>query len=327
VVNLPGLAQAVRVHPGLRGKRELAAVAAVLGGDGDDAAVLPDGDASLVMAAEAIHPSFVAAQPRAAGVAGVVTVLNDLAATGARPLALLDCVVGGDRRTVEEVLSGLRTGADLYGVPVVGGHATMEAGAPPGLSTFAVGRARAPLAARNARPGDAVCLAACLEGEMMVGQGSSFFSHLRGARRERARADLDLLADAAENGEAWAARDVSMPGVAGSLLQLCESAGGLGCALDLDGLPVPPGLPLERWIVTFPSYGFLLVGHPDSLEARFAGAGLALARVGTLDDSGVLRLRAGGEEAPVWDLGEHDLTGLRPPTRDTRHTGRPPGGA
>ena len=42
--------------------------------------------------------------------------LNDLAATGARPLALLDCVVAGDRRTVEDVLDGLRTGAELYRV-------------------------------------------------------------------------------------------------------------------------------------------------------------------------------------------------------------------
>lgn len=312
-MNLPALARAVRAHPGLRAKRDLAAVAAVLGGDGDDAAVLADGEGSLVLAAEAIHPPFVAAQPRAAGVAGVVTVLNDLAATGARPLALLDCVVAGDRRTVEEVLDGLRTGAELYRVPVVGGHATTEAGAPPGLSTFGVGRASAPLAARNARPGDPVCLAACLEGEMMVASGSSFFSHLRGPRRARARDDLDLLPAAAEAGEAWAARDVSMPGVAGSLLQLCESAGGLGCSLDLDRLPVPPGLTLERWIVTFPSYGFLLVGEPEPLAARFAAAGLTLARVGTLDDTGALRLRAGGDQEPVWDLSEQDLTGLRPP--------------
>ena len=312
-MNLPALAHAVRTHPGLRGKRGLAAVASVLGGDGDDAAVLPDRDGHLVLAAEAIHPPFVAAQPRAAGVAGVVTVLNDLAATGARPIALLDCVVGGDRRLVEEVLEGLRIGAELYGVPVVGGHSTMESGVAPGLSTFGVGRAAAPLSARNARAGDAVCLATCLEGEMMVGAGSSFFSHLRGPRRPRARADLDLMPEAAEAGEAWAARDVSMPGVAGSLLQLCESAGGLGCALDLDTLPVPAGQTLERWIVTFPSYGFLLVGHPEPLAARFGGAGLTLARVGTLDGTGALRLRADEREEPVWDLSQEDLTGLRPP--------------
>src|SRR5687767_8766211 len=104
-MNLPALARAVREHPGLRGKRELTTVAAAFGGDGDDAALVEDGDAgSLVLAAEAIHPAFVAAQPRAAGVAGVVTVLNDLAATGARPLALLDCLVAGSRRVAEQVL-------------------------------------------------------------------------------------------------------------------------------------------------------------------------------------------------------------------------------
>ena len=43
------------------------------------------------------------------------------------------------------------------------------------------------------------------------------------------------------------------------------------------------------------------------------GPGFTLAQVGTLDGSGVLRLAADGEEAPVWDLGEQDLTGLRPP--------------
>ncbi len=242
--------------------------------------------------------------------AGVVTVLNDLAATGARPLALLDCLVAAGRRHAEEILEGLRIGAGLYGVPVLGGHATVEEGAPPGLSTFAVGRARAPLSARNARPGDAVTLLACLEGEMMVGAGAGFFSHLRGPRRQRAAADLALLADIAEAGEAWAARDVSMPGVAGSLLQLCESAGGLGCALDLDALPVPPGLALERWLVTFPSYAFLVVGDPAAIAGRAAAAGLAAARVGELDDTGRLRLAAGGAEEPVWDLGAEPLTGL-----------------
>lgn len=312
-MNLPSLARTVRDHPGLRGKRDLAVVAQVLGGDGDDAAIVPDGDGHLVMAAEAIWPPFVAAQPRAAGVAGVVTALNDLAATGARPIALLDCLVAGSRRLAEEVLDGLRTGAGLYGVPVLGGHATIDQSAGAGLSTFAVGRAVRPLAARNARPGDAVSLVACLEGEMLVGTGGSFFSHLRGPRRERAAGDLALLADAAEAGEAWAARDVSMPGVAGSLLQLCESAGGLGCALRLEELPVPAGLALERWLLTFPSYGFLLVGDPAPLARRFAAAGLTCAQVGTLDATGTLRLAAGGSEEPVWDLGAEPLTGLRPP--------------
>ncbi len=197
-------------------------------------------------------------------------------------------------------------------MPVVGGHATIEGSAGPGLSTFAVGRAAAPLSARNARPGDAVHLAVCLEGEMVQGPEGLFFSHLRGPRRGRAAADLALLADAAEAGEAWAARDVSMPGIAGSLLQFCESAGGLGCALDMDALPVPPGVALSDWLLCFPSYAFLLAGDPEALAARFGAAGLTLARVGTLDASATLRLRAGDREEPVWDLARRALTGMRP---------------
>ncbi len=311
-MNLSTLARAVNRHPGLRGKRELAAVARAIGGDGDDAAVLADGDGHLVMAAEAIWPPFVAAQPRAAGVAGVVTVLNDLAATGARPIALLDCLVAGDAAVAGELLAGLRGGAALYGVPVVGGHTTVNSATAPSLSTFAVGRARDPLRARNARPGDAVSLVTCLEGEMLPGAEGAFFSHLRGPRRSRARADLELPAEAAEAGEAWAARDVSMPGVAGSLLQLCESAGGLGCALEVESLPVPGGVALEEWILAFPSYAFLLVGDSAALAERAGASGLTCARIGILDDSGRLRLRAAGDEQLVWDLAAEPLTGLRP---------------
>ncbi len=312
-MNLSLLAGLVRAHPGLRGKRELGAVASTLGGDGDDAAVIDEGAAGhLVMAAEAIRPEFVASQPGPAGVAGVVTVVNDLAATGARPLALLDCLVAGDRPVAEAVLAGLRTGAALYGVPVVGGHATIEDGLAPALSTFGVGRARATLRARDARAGDHVTLVACLEGEMVAGEDGDHFSHLRGPRRDRARSDLELLPEVAEAGEAWAARDVSMPGVAGSLLQLCESAGGLGAELDMDRLPVPAGTTLERWLLAFPSYAFLVVGDHAAIAARAAARGLSASPVAVLDGSGVLRLASAGAREVVWDLGAEPLTGLRP---------------
>lgn len=312
-MNLSDLARTLREHPGLTDKRALALVADTVGGDGDDAALVPDGDGFLVMAAEAIWPPFVAANPRAAGIAAVVTTVNDVAAEGGRPLAILDTLVAGDEGLAREVLAGIGAGAALYGVPVVGGHTTVEPGAPPALSAVAVGRAVRPLRGAAARAGDAVCLVACLEGEAVPDAGGGvFFSHLRGPRRGRAAADLGLVADAAEAGEAWSGRDVSMPGLAGSLLQLLEGAGGLGCALDLERVPTPRGLAPHEWLRAFPSYGFLLVGDPESLGRRFGAAGLACAPIGRLDASGRLRLARAGEEALVWDLGEEPLTSLGP---------------
>ena len=55
------------------------------------------------------------------------------------------------------------------------------------------------------------------------------------------------------------------------------------------------------------------MGDPAALAGRFHGQGLAAARVGTLDDTGVLRLSRGAGEEPVWDLGRESLTGMRPP--------------
>ena len=311
MTDLTELARRVREHPGLLAKRDLRHVAATIGGDGDDAAVINIVDQYAgALAAEAIRPELIAADPRVAGIAGVVTVLNDIAATGARPMALLDTVVGSDE-VVRGVLEGIRLAADLYRVPVMGGHTTVREGSP-GLSTFAVGWTGRPLRAANARPGDPVCLVACLEGELVAGpDGTAFFSHLRGPRRASAAADLALLAEAAETGEAWAARDVSMPGIAGSLLQLLESAGAIGCALDVDALPVPPGVALGDWMTAFPSYAFLLCGDPRALEQRFGSTGLACRQVGVLDDSRALRLRSGSTEVTVWDLRDEPLAGLR----------------
>ncbi|MGH9037976.1 MAG: AIR synthase related protein, partial [Acidimicrobiia bacterium] len=91
---------AVRAHPGLRNKAPIAMVAEVFGagdwlaGPGDDGAVVIDGGATLVVGGEAIWPPFLEADPFGAGVAAVLANVNDLAAMGARPLAVVDTVTG-----------------------------------------------------------------------------------------------------------------------------------------------------------------------------------------------------------------------------------------
>jgi uncharacterized protein len=88
------LAAAVRDMPALRAKRDLKLVRR-LGpvGDGDDGALVAHGDEWIVLCGEAILPSFVAAQPRAAGASAVVTNVSDVRAMGGRPLAILDMLV------------------------------------------------------------------------------------------------------------------------------------------------------------------------------------------------------------------------------------------
>jgi uncharacterized protein len=309
VPDLAAFAEAVRSAPGLRAKRSLHLLERLPGAalDGDDAALVPHGGEHLVLCGEAIAPALVAGDPFAAGAAAVATNVADVRAMGGRPLALVDTLVSPDRAHAERVLDGLGWAADLLGVPVVGGHLTIG-GRAPALSAFCTGTARAPLPAAAARPGDVLLAAFCLEGRL---RGEPpIFTSLHDRAPERLREDGEALVEVAEAGLCRAARDVSMPGVAGSLLQLLEVAG-CGATLDLDRLPRPPDVPLERWVVAFPSFGFVLAAVPEYAEAAcwaFTRRGLACAPCGEFDATRVLRLAAGGRTADVWDLAAEPLT-------------------
>ncbi len=97
---LDAIVAGFRANPGIQAKRALRLVERVFGpsdwlhGPGDDAAVVPVGAERIVAAGEAIYPPFVDADPFGAGVAAVVTNVSDVAAMGARPLALVDTMVG-----------------------------------------------------------------------------------------------------------------------------------------------------------------------------------------------------------------------------------------
>jgi len=304
------LAAAVRDLPALRAKRDLRLVRR-LGpvGDGDDGALVAHGDEWIVLCGEGILPSFVAAQPRAAGASAVVTNVSDVRAMGGRPLAILDMLVSPDEAHAELVLEGLAWAAQLLGVKVVGGHLTL--GGAPALSATCTGIARRPLRAAAARPGDVLLGAFCLEGRYADDE-HDFFSSLRDRAPEHLREDGEALVEVAEAGLCHAARDVSMPGAAGSLLQLLEAAR-CGAVLEVDRLPRPPGISAERWLRTFPSFGFLLAAaeeHVDAARDVFARRGLACEPCGRFDASPRLELESGTSRATVWDFDIAPLTGL-----------------
>jgi selenophosphate synthetase-related protein len=306
--DLKALVDAVRTAPGLLGKRDLQIVER-LGIDGDDAALVPHAGEYLVVCGEAISPPFLEADPFGAGTAAVVTNVSDVRAMGGRPLALVDMLVSPDPEHARTVLDGIAWAGELLAVPVAGGHLTI--GHPPALSASCTGVARRPLRSSAARPGDVLLAAFALDGRYMSAM-RPYFTALHDRAPERLREDGEALVEVAEAGICHAARDISMPGVAGSLLQMLEGAG-CGATLDLDRLPRPDGAPLERWLLTFPSFGFLLAAKPEHAEAAswaFTRRGLACAPCGEFDRTRVLRLASGGSEAPVWNLARTPLTGL-----------------
>jgi uncharacterized protein len=301
-----------QANPGVHAKRSLQMLERIFGpsdwlhGPGDDAALVPVGTERVVAAGEAIYPPFVDADPFGAGVAAVVTNVSDVAAMGARPLAIVDTVVG-PRSTAEPVLAGMRHAAATYGVPVVGGHLTVTDDVT-ALSAFIVGRAGARvLSVKAVRPGQALLVAYCLDGE--VRDDFPFLASLD-ARGSRLAGDVSLLASLADRGICVAAKDISMGGLLGSLAMLLEATGA-GVSVDLTRVPRPDDEALERWVTVFPTYGFVLCVPREQVAAcldAFAERRLACAEVGVVDGSGTLRVRLGAREAVLADLRRDGLT-------------------
>ncbi len=316
-LDLTELAAWLRRLPGVVAKRDIGLVAEVFGGGdwyagpGDDGAVLPAGSGRLVVGGEAILPAFLAADPYAAGVAAVLANVNDLAAMGARPLAIVDTVVGPEP-VAREALRGMRWASELYDVPVVGGHLTRTQGpsAAMALSAFGIGRAERVLSATHAEAGQALVLGCCIEGTMRP--DFPFFPSFD-QRGSSLAGDVRLLARLAESGAAVAAKDVSMAGLVGSLAMLLEP-GALGTSVDLDLLPVPAGVALADWLSCFPCYAFLLTTPQDRVDdcvEGFRSRGLTAEQIGVLDGSGEVRLAVDGRQATVFDLRTESVTYLR----------------
>ena len=279
--------------------------------NGDDATALPidgtDGE-YLLFAAEGMRGEFVEADPWFAGFSSVMTNVNDIAATGGRPWAVVDVLFLGSGAN-ETVLDGMAAASAAFGVPVVGGHTTRVSGQSM-LAVSVVGRATRLISSRGAKAGHALVAAIALDGAFR-GDGGNFNAATK-TPAEKLRAQIGILADLAEAGLVSAGKDISMAGLCGTLLMLLETSG-CGAHLDLGRVPAPPGADAMRWLTAFPSFGFLLAvdpAHLPSVRARFEAAGVACAAVGEIVDSSQLDLSYEGETATYWDLRDAPLTGF-----------------
>jgi selenophosphate synthetase-related protein len=318
---LEGLAAYLRSHPALRAKGQIQLVSEVLGGGswvhgpGDDGAVVPtrqraerDGTADQVIACgEALLPAFVAADPYGAGIAAVLANVNDLAAMGAIPAAIVDTIVGTPE-LAREALRGMKDACEWYDVTLAGGHLTVSDGAP-ALSAFGVGTAAAVLSTTHVAAGQSLIVAACTQGKMR--EDFPFFRSFD-ERSTQLADDVRVLAAVASSGACVAAKDISMAGLIGSLAMLLEWSR-LGVTVDLAQLPRPEGVAIKDWLTCFPAYGFLLCapqGREADCLAPFHARGLDAAVVGMINKSGLLALRSGEAEVTVLDLTRSRVTGL-----------------
>lgn len=293
---LSRLAAFLRTHTGVADKLAIPqayAPAAALAGAirlGDDCAAIPDNQGFLLFAGEGMLESFVADDPWFAGYSAVMVNLSDIAAMGGRPLAIVDILWTPGLEQGGAIWEGISAASQAYGVPVVGGHTTITRTGHSFLAAAVLGRANRLITSFDARPGDALLMAVDLRGEYR--RDKPFWNASLSAPVERLRGDLEVLAALAEKGWVRAGKDISNGGVVGTLAMLLQCSQ-QGAELWLDHIPRPEQVDLTRWLVSFPSFGFLLSVDPsqiDSVKELFDDREIAVAQVGKITEPGAFVL-------------------------------------
>lgn len=275
---------------------------------GDDCAAIPDGDSYLLIAIEGFMNEFVARDPWFAGWCGVMVNVSDIAAMGGAPIAVVNAIWSDGVGSASPVLEGLREASHAFGVPVVGGHSNLRTDRAQ-LAVAILGRAKKLLTSFDAEPGDKLISAIDLRGRFR--EPFSNWEAATTAPPERLRGDLQLLPAIAEAGLSKAAKDISQGGVVGTAAMLAECSN-VAVSIDLAAIPKPDSIPLERWLTSFPSFGYLITARPnkvDEILALFRARDIAAAAIGEIASGATVAICNQGKREIVWDFSQRALIG------------------
>jgi hypothetical protein len=238
---------------------------------------------------------------------------------GGKPIAMVDVFsMPKESRIHEQVVKGMHDASAQFGVPIVGGH--LHPDAPYSVidvSILGAARLDSIIYSNTAQEGDCIIAAIDLTGRVHPSCALNWDSVTMKSAAQ-VRAQIALLEEIGRDHLVTAGKDISNPGLIGTIGMLLEVSG-KGAELDLGRVPKPDlaanRMTFEQWVKMYPGMGFVLTAkkeHVDELVRRFAAVGMTAHAIGTVDTTHRLRIRYDGNEAEVFDFAENGITCLSP---------------
>ena len=323
VMRLKDIVSAIRSFPGITRKNKIGdvvrflpttAFANILASEGEDAAAIEYGDNCILFAADGIMESLVKQNPYYAGYFAVLVNVNDIAAMGGKPLAMVDILSLKDEKVCGQILKGLERAVRKFNVPIVGGHTHPDC-AYHAIDVSIIGTVpkNDMIRSDTAKDGDDI---------VFVMDTDGFYPpDLKYAWDTTTRKDDRLVQDQmatmctiAKEHLANSCKDMSNPGCVGTLGMLLESSG-MGGTVDVCRIPFPNDVDLMQWILSYQGCGFVFTCDPKNSERIleiFREVKVDGAVVGKVDSSKLLKLRKKDETETLFDFNTDIITGCRP---------------
>ena len=332
-IDLQKLAESIRTFDGTSRKEPIASVSEIFaevadayGGCivdfGDDAAAIDiGGDDVILLSADGIWGRLIEKSPWWAGFTSVLVNVNDIVAMGGRPLAMVDVVSSSDSETFQEIFKGMAEGIKKFKVPVVGGHTHPEGEKSLSVAIIGIAKKDQLIRSDSAKPGDAVIYAIDLDGK--TGPNSPYsFESVSSKTPEAITKLYEAPQIIGKKQLATAGKDISNPGVIGTLGMLCETSG-VGAHIRLADIVIPKSLEnensdseitIEHWCLMHPGTGFVFTAAADKVEdclSVLKDGGMTAAVCGEITKEQKIVIDDGEKTAIVFDFEKDKITGIK----------------
>ncbi|MDO5844713.1 MAG: methanogenesis marker 2 protein [Methanocorpusculum sp.] len=318
------VAEAIKKYDGVRRKNAIGSLVKSLHIDnidvvasyGEDAAVIRNGRTALLLAADGIWNQLMKVDPYWAGYCAILVNIHDVAAMGGKPVAMVDVLSASSDKMMDEVSKGMRDAAIAFDVPVVGGH--LHPDAPYDVidvSILGIADLENIIYSSKAEVGDSIIIAIDLNGRVHPNAKMNWDSV---TMKEPAllRSQIDVMRFMGEHHLLTAGKDISNPGIIGTLGMLLE-ASCVGGIIDLKSIPSPDldviGIPFEQWIRMYPGMAFVMTANKSNVEKickKFRSVNMACQVIGTTTKKRSLVLKKDEQETTLFNFCAEGITNI-----------------
>ncbi|AMK15796.1 methanogenesis marker 2 protein [Methanobrevibacter olleyae] len=277
---------------------------------GDDASAIDIGNNKVILlAADGIWGQLMSVNPYWAGYCSVLVNVNDIAAMGGKPIAMVNTMSILDDEIYDDLLQGIVDGCKKFNVPMVGGHLHPDSEFN-SLDVAIVGIAHKDslITSAGANVGDKVLVAIDTDGRQHP-QFALNWDTTYEKDEKLVQDQIKVMQEIAEAHLPTAGKDISNPGTLGTLEMLLE-ASGVGACVNLESIPRNPDVPWDEWLRAYPGAAFVLTAKEENCQEiidKLSSYSFDVAVVGDIIKEKKLYLEYGDEKAVLFSQNKNPI--------------------
>ena len=271
---------------------------------GDDASAIDIGDNQVVLlAADGIWGDLMNVDPYWAGYCAVLVNVNDIAAMGGKPIAMVNIMAVDNEEIYEEILSGIVDGCRKFNVPMVGGHLHPDAEYNSlDVAIAGIASKDSLITSSGANVGDKVLVAIDTDGRQYPGIPLNWDTTYE-KDAKLVQDQIKIMQKIAEEHLPSAGKDISNPGTLGTLEMLLESSG-VGASVELEKIPRNENVDWDMWLRAYPGAAFVMTASEENAQAiidALSPYSFEVAVIGEVIEEKKLYLSSGDEKLVLFD--------------------------